>query len=172
MTTGISTTIVRHLDQPSDFKVFRAIRLEALRLEPEAFASRVEDWENLADREWQARLSANPVFVAFQNAQPVGIMGLMRQAPSKMRHRATIIMVYLRQSERGQGLANALLDSLFEHARKNGVRQVELAVSAENLAAIRFYERAGFREIGRIPGAFLDQGREIDEIMMAKRTET
>jgi RimJ/RimL family protein N-acetyltransferase len=156
---------------PDDADAFRRIRLEALRAEPAAYASRAEDWEALPNEEWCRRLTENPVFVAFDKDEPVGIMGLFRQRSSKMAHRATIVMVYVRESMRGTGLAAALLASVTEHARNSGIRQLELAVSVENQAAIRFYQRAGFAEIGRIPGALLHDGREIDEIMMARRIQ-
>jgi RimJ/RimL family protein N-acetyltransferase len=154
---------------PDDFEIFKRIRLEALRAAPEALASSASDWERLPDEEWRRRLTANPVVVSIRGEEPVGIMGLMRQQGSKMAHRATIIMVYLRDSERGGGQAVAMLDLLLDHARASGIRQVELAVSAENPAAIRFYQREGFHEIGCIPAGFLHEGREIDEIVMARR---
>jgi len=154
---------------PDDVGIFRRIRLEALRAEPAAFASSVEDWEVLADEEWRRRLTDNSVLVAFREGEPVGIMGLMRQRSSKMAHRATIVMVYLRADRRGGGLAKALLEALTGHARDCGIRQLELAVSAENPTAIRFYLREGFSEIGRIPGGFLHGDREVDEIMLARR---
>lgn len=152
-----------------DFEIFKRIRLEALRAAPEAFASSAAEWENLPDEEWRRRLMNNPVVVSFRGGEPVGIMGLMRQQASKMAHRATIIMVYLRDSERGGGHAVGILNLLLDHARALGIRQVELAVSAENLAAMRFYQREGFHEIGCIPAGFLHEGREIDEIVMARR---
>jgi ribosomal protein S18 acetylase RimI-like enzyme len=93
----------------------------------------------------------------------------MRQRASKMAHRASIIMVFLRADLRGTGLARALLEHLTEYARTQGIRQLELAVTAENLQAFRFYQRAGFAEIGRVPGGFLHDGREIDDIMMVRR---
>ncbi|PZV36697.1 GNAT family N-acetyltransferase [Mesorhizobium kowhaii] len=154
---------------PDDFEIFKRIRLEALRAAPEAFASSASDWESLPDEEWRRRLTTNPVVVSFRGEEPVGMMGLMRQQGSKMAHRATIIMVYLRDSERGGGHAVAMLNLLLDHARASGIRQVELAVSAENPAAIRFYQREGFHEIGCIPAGFLHEGREIDEIVMARR---
>jgi RimJ/RimL family protein N-acetyltransferase len=153
---------------PDDFETFKRIRLEALRAAPEAFASSAAEWENLPDEEWRRRLTNTPVVVSFRGGEPVGIMGLMRQRASKMAHRATIIMVYLRDSERGGGYAVGMLNLLLDHARALGIRQVELAVSAENLAAIRFYQREGFHEIGRIPAGFVHEGREIDEIVMAR----
>ncbi len=48
-----------------DVAIVKAIRLEALRTEPAAFASSVEDWEALSDEEWCKRLVDGPVFVAF-----------------------------------------------------------------------------------------------------------
>jgi hypothetical protein len=44
-----------------------------------------------------------------------------------------------------------------------------LAPSAENAAALRFYRDEGFQEIGRIPGGFLHDCRETDEILMVRR---
>lgn len=154
---------------PDDFEIFKRIRLEALRAAPEAFASSAAEWENLPGEEWRRRLMNNPVVVSFRGGEPAGIMGLMRQQASKMVHRATVVMVYLRDSERGGEYAVGMLNLLLDHARALGIRQVELAVSAENLAAMRFYQREGFHEIGCIPAGFLHEGREIDEIVMARR---
>ncbi|MGZ2484069.1 ribosomal protein S18 acetylase RimI-like enzyme [Rhizobium pisi] len=158
---------IRHIG-PDEVEAFRQIRLEALRVEPASFASRYEDWEVLSLEEWRNRLN-EPVFIAFQDGAPVGIMGLFRQRSSKMAHRATIVMVYVRSSLRGTGLAGRLLEAVSDHARAAGIVQLELFVSAENAAAIRFYQRQGFAEIGRIPGGVLEEGREIDDVMMARR---
>ncbi|MBP2445282.1 GNAT family N-acetyltransferase [Rhizobium leguminosarum] len=163
-----ASCVTIRLIQADEVEAFRRIRLEALRAEPSSFASRYEDWEILPDEEWRNRLN-EPVFIAFQNGEPVGIMGLLRQRSSKMAHRATIIMVYIGKSLRGTGLAGRLLDVVSDHARHIGIRQLELFVSAENPAAIRFYQREGFSEIGRIPGGVLEEGREIDDVMMARR---
>lgn len=162
--------MIRHLG-PQDLAIFRAIRLEALRREPAAFASSAEDWELLPDDEWMRRLITNSVLVSFEGEMPVGIMGLMRQSASKMAHRATLIMVYVRCDQRGRGHAKALLDALVNHARERGIVQLELALSAENPAAFRFYEREGFVEVGRIPAGMRHEGREIDEILMARRID-
>ena len=151
-----------------EVEAFRHIRLEALRAEPSSFASRYEDWEILSLQEWRDRLN-EPVFIAFQKGEPVGIMGLFRQRSTKMAHRATVVMVYIRARLRGTGLAVKLLEAISDHARDIGIRQLELFVSAENSVAIRFYQRQGFAEIGRIPGGVLEDGREIDDVMMARR---
>jgi len=159
--------VVRRLDE-SDVAVFKAIRLEALRLTPDAFASTAADWEALSDGEWASRIVSNPVFVASQDSIPVGIMGLLRERSSKTRHRATIIMVYVSAIERGRGTAQLLLDHVTEFARADGIRQLELRVHSGNARAIRFYERNGYKRIGIIPFACLHEGIASDELTMVR----
>lgn len=154
----------------ADLAAFKQIRLEALRLEGENFGSAYEDWEGLSDEEWLRRME-NPVFLAFRDGEPVGISGLLRERGIKTQHRALVIMVYLRKDVRGLGLAKRLIDTIVDQASRDGIRQLELHVRAANAAAIRFYEREGFTEIGRIPAATIFEGREVDEILMFRRLE-
>lgn len=161
--------VIRMLS-PVDVPAFRAIRLESLQRDPGAFASTTQDWLKISDADWQRHLVDNAIFAAFEGETPVAIMGLMRQRASKMAHRATVIMVYVRAIWRGTGLAEALLDMLDRHAAILGIRQLELAVRADNAGAVGFYEKAGFAAIGRVPGGFLQDGQEFDEILMARRT--
>ncbi|MCC5964833.1 MAG: GNAT family N-acetyltransferase [Natronohydrobacter sp.] len=158
---------IRKLGQ-ADVLVFKRIRLEALRTEPASFASSAEDWELYSDEDWRERLRM-PVFVAFRSGVPVGIMGLLPQQARKMKHRATLIMVYVRATERGTGIAGRLLDTIARFAAENGISQIELNVSSKNARAIRFYERCGFREAGLIPAGMRDQGQDVDEIIMLRR---
>lgn len=151
-----------------DAAIFRAIRLEALQAAPDAFASRYEDWATLDDAEWERRIVANPTFVSFAGGEPVGIMGIMRQSSGKMRHRASLIMVYLRDTARGEGRAEALLAAVGEHAADTGISQLELQVAEQNLLAVRFYERMGFRKTGRIPNACKDGDTYRHDIFMVR----
>lgn len=96
-------------------------------------------------------------------------MGLTRQRGVKKAHRATLIMVYLRESERRQGLADNLLKAVMAFAKSEGVRQLELNVSDHNAEAIRFYERHGFEQVGRIPAALIEEGQIVDELIMVSR---
>ena len=49
---------------------------------------------------------------------------------------------------RGHGLGRALVDAVYERARRRGCRRIELDVERENETALKLYESAGF-EIGR-----------------------
>ncbi|WP_225972712.1 GNAT family N-acetyltransferase [Paracoccus jeotgali] len=123
--------------EAKDLAVFKAIRLESLKMAPTAFANTFADWSSLPDEEWLDRMKI-PVFAMLKGEEPVGIMGLMRQRGEKRSHRATIMMVYLRESERGSGLANDLLQAVMGFAKEGGVRQLELNVNHTNARAIRF----------------------------------
>lgn len=149
--------------------VFKALRLEALTLEPASYASSLSDWAGLSEQDWVDRLEDAAVHAVFRDGEPVGLMGVMRQKSSKMKHRAMLVMVYVRAGERGRGTAKALLQAMLDHARTTGVRQIELLASAENDAALGFYRREGFSEIGRIPAGVIHEGREIDDVMMMRR---
>ncbi|MEX2586396.1 MAG: GNAT family N-acetyltransferase [Actinomycetota bacterium] len=57
------------------------------------------------------------------------------------------IAIALRPDVRGQGLGSKLLESLIQIARKQGHRQISLAVEHTNPRARRLYERLGFVEV-------------------------
>lgn len=154
--------------EESDLAAFQSIRLESLRLAPTAFGNIEADWSSLSDEEWLNRMR-NPVFALFRDQEPIGIMGLMRQRGVKKAHRATLIMVYLRENERRQGLADNFLKAVMAFAKNEGVSQLELNVGQHNAGAIRFYERHGFERVGTIPAALIEEGQIVDELIMVCR---
>ena len=60
-----------------------------------------------------------------------------------------IANVAVDQAFRRQGLATALLQALLEEARAHKLSFVTLEVRKGNLAAISFYRKLGFQEVGR-----------------------
>lgn len=148
-----------------DLAIFRALRLEALRAEPGAFASGYDRWAMLPEAEWVRRL-AQPVLAVFDGADPVGLAGLLIEDNPRTAHRGKVVMVYVRASHRGRGVADALFAALEAEARTLGLRQLELLVVAENARAIAFYRRRGFAAVGRLPAAFVNDGAAVDEVMM------
>ncbi len=55
---------------------------------------------------------------------------------------------------RGKGVAQALLDALFCHARENGCESMFLEVAADNAAAQNLYRKNGFETVGRRVGFY------------------
>lgn len=67
---------------------------------------------------------------------------------------AEILLVALDPGERGRGIAAKLLGRHMARLAAAGVTHVFLEVDEENAAALRLYERAGFREVGRRAGYY------------------
>ena len=77
------------------------------------------------------------------------------------------IGIFILQRYCGIGLGRQLMEYAIENARKTELEQLKLGVFDDNVAAIRLYEKLGFREWGREPHAFkLKDGSYRDEIQM------
>ena len=71
---------------------------------------------------------------------------------------------------RGRGVARAMLAHSLEQARNLGFRAMQYNfVVATNTRAIETWKRAGFREVGRLPGAFNHPAKGfVDALVMWK----
>lgn len=151
-----------------DAEAFRALRLEALRDHPEAFAS--DHAQNLrkplsAFRDW---IDSCLFLGAFAGDRLIGCAALERSDGAKLRHRGWIIAVYVTPGHRQQGIAGDLIEALIAHPLAQGLVQVELHVGHTNPLAHAFYARLGFVEVGREPRALRVAGRYLDEIHMVR----
>ncbi|MCS6954067.1 MAG: ribosomal protein S18-alanine N-acetyltransferase [Bryobacterales bacterium] len=70
--------------------------------------------------------------------------------------RAEIVSIAVARRQRRSGIGTALLRRALRELERRGVRSVELMVRVDNSAAIRFYQRLGFRRLGRVPGYYED----------------
>jgi len=59
---------------------------------------------------------------------------------------AEVKRMYVRDTARGQGIADAILARIEEEVRSAGLSLLQLETGDRQLAAMRFYARAGFRE--------------------------
>ena len=71
---------------------------------------------------------------------------------------AEILSVAVAAARRGRGLARNLLDLHLRRLAGLGARTVFLEVDEHNAAAIRLYDRAGFRQISRRPNYYQATG--------------
>jgi ribosomal protein S18 acetylase RimI-like enzyme len=60
--------------------------------------------------------------------------------------------------DRRQGIGTALIEAVRTEARRRGCRQVTLTTTNDNIGALRFYQRRGFRLTALRPGA-VDRSR-------------
>lgn len=81
-------------------------------------------------------------WVALSGKEVVGTIALIDYGTG-----GALRKMFLRQDQRGRGLAQALLDTLVDHARTQGIPRILLGTLAQMKAAHRFYEKNGFQPI-------------------------
>ena len=159
---------------PDDAAAWRALRLEGLRTDPDAFGQTYEestrqDVAAIAARFTPEALVDVPVFGAFSaDGSLVGTCGLVRASRPKERHKATLWGMYVQAPARGTGLGERLLLAALAHARTMpGILQVHLSVVSSNEGAARLYRKHGFVAYGLERRALRWQGIDLDEAHMA-----
>jgi ribosomal protein S18 acetylase RimI-like enzyme len=156
---------------PADLESYRDIRLEGLRLSPEAFGSSYEEEVARPAAEFVRRLSQSPgaMFGAFA-ASATGAANLIATAGCyvedgiKSRHKLHLVGMYVRPAYRQKGLARRLVERVLDHARAiEGIAVVQLGVACDNQAARTLYDRLGFKVYGVEPKALKIGERFLDE---------
>jgi GNAT superfamily N-acetyltransferase len=106
---------------------------------------------------WQVRRGErvdalqSPGWVAERDGRPVG---LLTAAPREDGWELVLLLA----TERRTGVATRLVDRLLDEARRAGAQQIWLVTTNDNLGALAFYQRAGFRLSALRPGA-VDEAR-------------
>lgn len=152
---------------PADAALYRDLRLEGLRLSPEAFGSiyEIECTEPLG---WfAARLGDAAVFGGFDGADLLGIAGFFVHRGAKEGHKGVLWGMYVRAAARKTGLGRRLAQAIIDHARDR-VEILDLRVVAGNEPARRLYARLGFVEYGIEKNSLKHDGRYWDEVLMAR----
>jgi ribosomal protein S18 acetylase RimI-like enzyme len=158
---------------PSDAQAFQAVRLQALREDPIAFASSYEEERDLSLATIAERLVATDdraIVGAFDGPLLVGLAAWHREEMRKLQHKGFVWGVFVKESHRGQGLARRLLEAVIALARRaDGILLLNLTAYADNRRAIALYESLGFVIYGREPAAICVDGLLHDDVHMALR---
>jgi RimJ/RimL family protein N-acetyltransferase len=130
-----------------DAAEFFPLRLRSLKEHPEAFGSSYDDEVKQGIERWETGLSDNnrAFFGAFHEGKLLGMVGIFREMGKKQQHRMGIVAMYVAPEARQFGYGQALLDACIDYARQqDGVRRINIGVTAGNAGARRLYRRAGF----------------------------
>ena len=153
---------------PSEAETWRRLRLEALKLYPEAFLTTVAEAEALPVAKIEARLAAGNTLGVFDDEICLGCGTLIPNRYDLCRHRAEIGAFFVTPSAHGRGAGDALLLGLLQRARDLGCWQLELFVAEGNRHAQRMYARHGFQAFGRLPNSILTDACPIDDVFMVR----
>jgi len=88
------------------------------------------------------------VLVAQLNGEIVGFIYFvhsLRMFFEVSKQVALISDMYVKPEFRRRGIGSLLLEKCFEHLRKLDIKHVMLSVLSNNLAAVKFYEKHGFK---------------------------
>ena len=134
----------------ADADEYQRIRLQALRLHPEAFGAAYEDEVVLSRQQVIDKLSAPRTtrFGGFAAGALVGLVGLQIRPGLKERHKAHLFSMYVDHGHRRSGLAEQLVAAVIAGARDAGALLLQLSVAGGNAGAQRLYRRMGFTMYG------------------------
>lgn len=134
-----------------DAEAYRAVRLEGLKLAPEAFGSSFEEESVLTLEQFRARVPAadspNMMFGGFDGDRLVGLAGFFTEPHRKKAHIGVLVGVYVRAEARGTGLSRRLVEAVIDRARGR-VLILRATVGAANEPAKRLYASLGFKTYG------------------------
>lgn len=139
--------------EPSEWQLYKALRLEALKAEPQAYCSTYEEESQAPDSFWQARLEEAKtgdtgwLLFAKKANKLIGTMGAYRKKDDDF---VNIVGVYVTSNERGKGVGKKLMEALLTEIKKNSnIKKACLCVSIEQKPAINLYQNLGFKIVGR-----------------------
>jgi RimJ/RimL family protein N-acetyltransferase len=159
--------VIRPL-HPDEATLYRDIRLEALRLHPEAFSSAFEQESAQPLAAFEQRLTGNTVFAGFREQDVLGVAGFMAESGMKRAHKGHLWGMYVRRAARGTGLARQLVEAVLEFAQGR-VELVQLSVISGNVPAHRLYSSLGFAPYGLEERSLKVDGKYLDEVHMVRR---
>jgi ribosomal protein S18 acetylase RimI-like enzyme len=153
---------------PHEWRVYRALRLQALRDAPDAFGSTLAREEAFPEEEWLSRLERGadsttdlPLIVE-DDARPIGLA--WARIDSDDPEIAALYQVWVDPAYRNHGVGRLLIDAALDWARSAGARQVLLSVALGPTSALEFYQRLGFVEIGE-PVPLRSDSRSLKQTM-------
>jgi ribosomal protein S18 acetylase RimI-like enzyme len=140
------------------WRLWRELRLAALAEAPEAFGSRLADWQGAGDteRRWRARLDSVPLnLIADLDGGPAGMASGVGDGGE-----VELISMWVAPFARGAGVGDALIEAFLDWAVGLHPDRIQLRVMEGNERAAALYRRHGFVDAGPVEPAGDDEPPE------------
>ncbi|MDM5188972.1 GNAT family N-acetyltransferase [Bacillus sp. DX4.1] len=144
------------------------LRLQALQINPEAFATTYEEElkkENPIEQVTQNLQShTSHTFGVFNESDTLlGVVTLLTEQKLAFKHKGHIVAMYVDAHSRGNGYARDLLQAVIEKAKELHIEQLCLGVVSNNESAKGLYKSIGFTTYGIEKRALKTNGIYRDE---------
>lgn len=154
---------------PGDARAIASIWTPILRDTAISFWPRPRSEAEITTIIWKRKEEGHPFLLSVNEAEEVtGFASYSQFRAGEGYARSMEHTINLHPEARGTGTAKALLEALEDHARAAGHRLMIGGITASNLVSIRFHDRMGYREWGRIPAAGWKFGEFHDLVFMGK----
>ncbi|NHC35032.1 GNAT family N-acetyltransferase [Scytonema millei] len=157
--------IVRKLAK-TDAEDYRQIRLEALYNNPDSFGTTYHEETIRTINEFRNRMpegNNNFILGCYEKQELIGIIAFHQEERIKVRHKAYIRSMYVKQQYRGQGIGKLLLGKLIDIAKAiNEIEILLLDVVTNNMPAEQLYLSFGFQVYGIETMAYKFNDRYFD----------
>ncbi|MGR4871529.1 GNAT family N-acetyltransferase [Variovorax sp. LARHSF232] len=116
---------------------------------------------------YQGLLDSGAFFVWEVDGAIVGFYKATR-LPGRVAHVAQLGTLAVDPGQHGQGVAHAMVGDAIARLKAEGARRVELYAEADNARGLRFYQKLGFVEEGRLREFYKRAGdaHYVDELVM------
>lgn len=155
----------------SNAQMYQELRLNGLKVNPEAFGSTYEREVKFPLETVVERLKPTKdkfILGAFDDSGSlIGIVTFKRENSIKTSHKGNVFGMYVALKGRGQGLGKSLMLELIDRAKKyDDLEQLNLTVVSENYSAKKLYKSLGFEVYGVERNALKFNGQYFDEDLM------
>lgn len=162
--------------QPSAWRRYKHLRLEALKREPSAFAESFREARGKPAELWMSHLSEaqlatqTKLYFAESDHKLIGMIGIEFDLRDKRRHVAKIIKFYVTPEWRSRGIGKHLLNEALGYIAKKRkrIKKLALSVNITQSAAVKLYKRLGFETIGLAKKEIYVHGYFVDQYLMEK----
>jgi ribosomal protein S18 acetylase RimI-like enzyme len=157
---------IRELQQ-EEWRVWRTLRIAALKDAPDAFGDTVEQAQLRSDEEWRKSLT-HPEERLLVAEIDSGLVGMARvRSDEDDPERAGLYSMWVAPDARRKGVGRALIDDAIRWAAQNGVFSLWLCVTQGNEPAKSLYRSFGFKETGASRSLRSGSDKQMEEMQVS-----
>lgn len=117
---------------------------------------------------FEEMLAEGTLYVCEHEGEVIGLYTLRRRV-RRLSHVAHISSFALKGAHQGRGLGTRIMEEIIAELRADGFRRLDMTVESDNLNAIHFYHKLGFKIEGLLHKYFKRESQDhyIDNYTMA-----